>query len=233
MQAIILAGGFGTRLQEVVKEAPKPMALIGDKPFLAILIEHLKRQGVREVVLSVHHMREQIEDFFGNDYKGIRIRYAIEETPLGTGGAIINSLNILHPRDPVLVLNGDSFSKIDLRKMFNIHKDKGAKLSLALRSVPDCSRYGRVVVEGGIIKDFLHSGGGGEGYINAGVYVISPDLFKDYKLNKSFSFERDFLYQHTPQLKPLAFITDGYFIDIGVPEDYERANLELPSVIGQ
>ena len=231
MQAIILVGGFGTRLQSVVKDLPKPMAPIGDKPFLALLIESFRRRGVKEIMLSVHHMREAIQEYFGNNYNGMKISYAIEETPLGTGGAIVNSMNILQPKNPVLVVNGDTFLKIDLSRMYQIHKDKKAGISIALRQVESCKRFGEVVVEDGIIKDFAYAGNDGAGYINAGIYVINANFFKDYKLNKSFSFERDFLYQYTPKIKPLAYISEDYFIDIGIPEDYERACNELPNII--
>ena len=232
MQAIILAGGFGTRLKDVVKDVPKPMAPVGSKPFLAHLLDYLLNFGVTDAVISVHYLKEQIEDYFKDSYRGMKIKYAEEETPLGTGGAILNSLQFCKKDKPVLVFNGDTFLKIDLKTMYEEHIERESKLSIALRMVDDCSRYGEVVVEGSVIKDFSHVGDQGEGYINAGIYIISPGLFDDYTLNNSFSFERDFLYQYVPQIKPNAFFADDYFIDIGVPEDYERACNELPAIIG-
>src|SRR5579872_7369319 len=117
MQAIILAGGFGTRLQSVVKNCPKPMAPVHGKPFLAYLIEYLKLQGITRVVLSVHYLREQIEDFFKDNYQGIEICYAVEEQPWGTGGAIVHALKKIELTQPVFVLNGDTFLKLDYRAM--------------------------------------------------------------------------------------------------------------------
>jgi D-glycero-alpha-D-manno-heptose 1-phosphate guanylyltransferase len=232
MQAIILAGGFGTRLQGVVSDVPKPMAPIGDKPFLALLISYLKRNGVREVVLSVHYMKEKIEEYFGDRFRGVSIKYAHEDEPLGTGGAIVNSLNILRPKNPVLVINGDTFLNIDIGALIRKHKDSESKITIALRKVNDCSRFGEVVFDGDVITDFAYAGGEGEGYINAGIYVMDPDIFDKFTLNHSFSFEKDFMYQHTSEVSPTAFLSDNYFIDIGIPEDYSRACEELPALIG-
>src|SRR3989344_3377185 len=113
MQAIILAGGFGTRLRSVVADSPKPMALIHGKPFLAYLLDYLTSQGITDVVLSVHYLREQIETYFKTNYNGISIRYAVEEQPLGTGGAIKHALNYINISSPVFVLNGDTFLKLN------------------------------------------------------------------------------------------------------------------------
>ncbi len=230
MKAIILAGGFGSRLKDVISDVPKPMAPIVEKPFLALLIEYLKTNGVNEVVLSVHHLKDSIQDFFGDNYLGVSVKYAIEEEPLGTGGGILNAIQQIYTDEPVFVFNGDTFLKIDLKRMHKQHKDKKALLTIALKEMKDCKRYGQVVVDGNIITDFAHAGSG-DGYINAGVYVLGKNLFEKFRTNRKFSFERDFLYQHVPEIKPQAFFTNDYFIDIGIPEDYKRACDELPSII--
>src|SRR5579862_8016730 len=195
MQAIILAGGFGTRLQSVVKNCPKPMAPIHGKPFLAYLLEYLKSQGITQVVLSVHYLREQIEDFFRESYQGIEIRYAVEEQPLGTGGAIVHALKNIDPKKPVFVLNGDTLLKLNYGAMYAKHQQTKPLLTMALRKIANCSRYGVVVVSGEEIIAFDQQGGEHSGLINAGVYLMDPALFQKFPVSASaFSFERDFLF---------------------------------------
>ncbi len=225
MQAVILAGGFGTRLQSVVKNIPKPMAPIQGKPFLAYLIEYLKSQGITRVILSVYYLREQIENFFGNSYDGVDIVYVGEEKPLGTGGAIVNALQHADVNQPVFVLNGDTFLKLNYHAMLAQHSNTQPILTMALRKVADCSRYGVVLTEGEDVVSFSETGEAGiGGLINAGVYLISPYLLQKFPLAlEPFSFEKDFLFPQISQLKPKAFVVDDYFIDIGVPEDYARA----------
>lgn len=228
MQAIVLAGGFGTRLKHVVSDVPKPMAPVADRPFLAYLLDYLISHGVDEVMLSVHHMRKQIMDYFGDTYTGVRVSYAIEEEPLGTGGGIRFAMEQLAPNKPVLALNGDSVVMLDHSKLYARHIQGAAPATLALRKVEDCSRYGQVKTEGNAITEFNASGEAGPGYINAGVYVLEPDVFERFDLPKSFSIEHDLFGAHVRELGLGHFPVDDYFIDIGVPEDYARAQKELP-----
>lgn len=230
MQAIILAGGFGKRLQSVITDVPKPMATIHNQPFLAYLLDYLKIHGFTQVILSVHYLRTAIENYFANNYQGIAIQYAIETEPLGTGGAIINSLKVLNPQEPVFVMNGDTFMKINYVSMYAQHLKTRAQLSLALRKVSDCSRYGEVEVANQKIINFQYPGKSQPGFITAGTYIIHPQLFSDYALEEKFSFEQDFLHLYINKIKPQAFMTDDYFIDIGIPEDYARAVRELPQL---
>jgi D-glycero-alpha-D-manno-heptose 1-phosphate guanylyltransferase len=228
MQAIILAGGFGTRLQSVVKNAPKPMALIHDKPFLAYLLEYLKSHQITQVILSVHYLREQIQDFFKTGYKGIEICYAIEEQPLGTGGAILNAFHSINTREPVFVINGDTFLQLDYQAMFAQHQKTLPQMTMALRKMANCSRYGVVLTEGNKVTAFGEQGSDSPGLINAGVYLLQPSLFQEIPAPAPvFSFEKDFLFHQVSKLHPDAFIVDDYFIDIGVPEDYARATREF------
>lgn len=227
MKAIILAGGFGTRLQTVLVNAPKPMAPVSGKPFLAYLIDYLAQQGVREVILSVHYLREQIQTFFKSEYAGVAIRYAVEETPLGTGGAMALSLKDVKPDEPVFVLNGDTFVKLDYQAMYAQHVAQRAALTIALRSVADCARYGKVISKDGVISDFREKGEAGAGWINAGVYLLQPDVFARFNLPAKFSFETDFLQPNLASLKPRSFAANDYFVDIGIPEDYASATASL------
>ena len=228
MQAIILAGGFGTRLRSVVGDVPKPMAPVAGRPFLACLLESLSEQGFKRVVLSVYYQAKHIRACFGDWFAGMQIDYAEEPEPLGTGGAIAFALQKVDQDKPVFVLNGDTFVSLNYRDW-----ETDAVFSVALCQVPDTARYGRVELINGTVTAFHEKGMPGRGLINAGVYRIQPDLLRRFDLPMVFSFEQDFLYPRVAELKPEGRVTDGYFIDIGVPEDYARAQVELPRVTSQ
>lgn len=233
MHAIILAGGFGTRLQSVLdEETPKPMAPINGEPFLAHYIRFLRAQGVTDVMLSVHHKRDAIMRYFGSRFEATRITYAIEETPLGTGGAVKYALSLLPTDEPVLVVNGDSFVELDVIGMMRAHRAGGSTLTIALHEMPDCSRYGEVLFDAKHrITDFKYPGSAEKGWISTGCYVVSPNIFSGYNLPESFSFEKDFQQPFASVVRPTAWLTHGYFIDIGVPADYARAQAELSDII--
>ena len=217
MKAIILAGGFGTRLKHILPNTPKPMADINGEPFLQVLIHYLEAQGFDEFVLSIHHMREIIEEHFEGRSN---IKFAPEDEPLGTGGAIRNSILHTGLEGDVAVINGDTFLELDYHKLFEAHK---GRLTIALRKVEDTSRYGRVEVDGKRVSSFREKGISGKGLINAGSYVINSEWFMEQDLPEKFSFETDFMMKMFPEY----FVTEGYFIDIGIPEDYKRAQNEL------
>lgn len=232
MQAIILAGGFGTRLQPIVKDVPKPMAPIAGRPFLIYLFWHLKKCGITQVVLCVGYLQEKIIDFFGDNFLGVKIFYAKEEKPLQTGGAIANALKFLDKKKPIIAINGDTFLQIDYQKLLQFHAQKKSQITLALLQVEDCSRYGSVELdENGAIKNFLEKSKlKKSGLINGGIYVFDSKIFANFVLEKSFSFEADFLAKHLSILKPQGFVTKKYFIDIGVASDYAKAQVELPQL---
>ena len=233
MQAIILAGGFGTRLQSVVKDIPKPMANISELPFLAYLFTYLKNYNITDIVLSVGYLNKKITDYFGNSYIGINIKYAIEKEPLDTGGAIINSLQFIDQNQPVIVLNGDTFLQIDYQKLVSFYDKSNSDLTIVLRNVEDSSRYGSVEIDDkNLIVNFIEKNiQQKSGYINGGIYILNPKIFSNYNLAKKFSFEQDFLCEHTASIKPSGFVSKDYFIDIGIPEDYKKAANELPKII--
>jgi D-glycero-alpha-D-manno-heptose 1-phosphate guanylyltransferase len=229
MEAIILAGGFGTRLQSRVSDVPKPMAPVAGRPFLAILLDYLAGSGFGSVVLSVGYRREAIRDYFGDRHGRLAIRYAVEEEPLGTGGAILHALGTAQA-DPVWILNGDTFVELDYEAMlagFEGAAAPGPLMAMAVGSVPDASRYASVLVEGGRVAGFAPAGDPRGGVINFGVYLLRPALFAGAALPKSFSFERDFLAEAVTRLPVQAWPVTGCFIDIGIPEDYERAQTLL------
>lgn len=228
MQAIILAGGLGTRLQPVVPHVPKPMALVDDEPFLATLLRYMHMQGVCEVVFALHHQADVIRDYFCHEFAGIKIRYSIETTPLGTGGAIYKALTLLGSNEPVFVANGDSLVMLNYRHMLTKHISSKAAITLASVQMPVTSRYSKLTITNERIMRYDLLGNEEAGAISTGFYVMQPDIFASYNMPQLFSLERDFLSVHTQALKPAAFERVEYFIDIGVPADYQRAQTEVP-----
>lgn len=233
MQAIILAGGFGTRLKSAVGHLPKPMAPIAGRPFLCWLLEYVARQGVTDAVLCVHYLPKTIRNYFGHRYAGINLHYALEEVPLGTGGAIKQALGLLDTTQPMFVLNGDSFVCVDYAHMLALHVQCGRALTIATSRQPDCSRYSLLQLQEGLITNYRARGTNAPGVISNGFYVLEASLFTGYELPESFSFEADFLAPHVPQLWPASFSGVEYFIDIGVPQDYARAQKEIPEMTQQ
>lgn len=233
MQVIILAGGFGTRLQSVVKDVPKPLADIAGKPFLSYLLSHLNKCGATDIVLSVGYLQEKIVEYFGESFLGMKISYAREDKPLGTGGAILNSLQFLDENKPVVVVNGDTFLQINYQKLLLSHEENASDLTLTLRKMDDCSRYGRVILDENLrIKSFEEKGESSEeGLINGGIYVLNLKIFEQYQMEESFSFEVDFLMKYLEKLSPKGYAVDEYFIDIGIPDDYARSQVELPKLV--
>lgn len=227
MEAIILAGGFGTRLRSVVSDVPKPMAPISGKPFLEWLLQYLEKAGFSKVILSVGHQHEKISGYFGNSYKALEICYSVEETPLGTGGAICRALGVTES-ETIFVLNGDTFLALDYRAMLAFHQSKGFNLTLALRPTLDVSRFGNVIVKDDIIAKFEEKSEiAGPGLINAGVYLFNRRALTGLTFPQAFSFERDFLAKQNEM--PLGgYVSDVFFIDIGVPDDYQRAQIAIP-----
>jgi D-glycero-alpha-D-manno-heptose 1-phosphate guanylyltransferase len=228
MRAIILAGGLGTRLQSIVSDRPKPMALIHQKPFLAYLIEYLSRCGITHVVLSVHFLYQKISAYFQNEYCGIAIDYSIDKKLLGTGGAIAAALTQVPRHQSVFVINGDSFVQLDYLRMWQQHEVARNHLTMAIQWVTQSTRYGTVTLLENTITEFHpKSHLSSAAFINTGVYLMQPNVFEAMSLPEQFSFELDFLAPRIKDLQARAFITDGYFIDIGVPSDYLRAVSEF------
>jgi D-glycero-alpha-D-manno-heptose 1-phosphate guanylyltransferase len=231
-EAIILAGGFGTRLQEVVKDVPKPMAPINNIPFLDYLLKYLAHYGVKRVVLSVGYLSDKVIMHYGNSFEGMEIVYSVEEEPLGTGGGIRLAMQQCQSYD-VLVMNGDSFFKIDLVSFANRHSDYMADASLALREVPNASRYGTITLsEFAKISAFKEKSSHSKpGMINAGVYLLNHDTFiEETPAGKKFSIEKDFFEKKVDKINLHGFTYDGYFIDIGIPEDYKQAQHDFKTL---
>jgi len=226
LRAIILAGGLGTRLRSEVGDTPKVMAPVAGRPFLEHLLGQLEAQGFGEVILAVGYRKEAIAAHFGASFDGISLRYSEEHTPLGTGGAIRQALLLAGP-GPCFVLNGDTWLELNHADMLRAHLARGARLSIAVRLVPEVARFGALRIEGSRVTRFEEKGRAGPGFVNAGVYLLQDDLLSGALLPEAFSFEADFLAARLPSLAPLAYPTEGQFIDIGVPEDYRRAQALL------
>ena len=227
MRAIVLAGGLGTRLASVTSDIPKPMAPIGSRPFLEYLLDDLVEQGIEQTVLAVSYRWEVIREHFGSVYRGMNLGYSVEEEPLGTGGAIQQAMTTLAD-DKVIVLNGDTRFRINLLEMEKVHRNSAAQLTIALKQVADSGRFGRVEVSAdGVVTSFLEKSTGGPGWINGGIYMLNGSMFRDFPMPKKFSFELDLVEPNIDRIKPRAFQSDAYFIDMGVPEDYYRAQREI------
>lgn len=228
METIILAGGFGKRLQGVVNDVPKPMADINGRPFLSFLLDYLINQKVNKVLLSVGYKHEIIENYLGFKYKDIEIEYILEKEPLGTGGAIREALKYAGNND-VIVVNGDTFFNVNLLEMLDFHCRKNSILTIAVKQMQNCSRYGSVFIQENKIAHFEEKSLSRSGIINGGIYAINKAIsdFLD-KYSVPFSFEKDFMQKNTKEMNILPYISDNYFIDIGIPKDYEKAKIELP-----
>jgi len=225
-ECVILVGGQGTRLRSVIQDIPKPMADVNGKPFLEYLLHFLNAQGCNHAVLSVGYKHEIIKNYFGNQYLNLKIDYAIEEEPLGTGGGIKNSLDFISQND-FFLLNGDSFFDVDLMQLAEFHFIKKSAITLSVKEMHHVDRYGTLNIENGKIFSFNEKQPIERGFINAGVYVVSKQVFEDEQLTEKFSFEKDILEKNVNTLSFYAFESDGYFIDIGIPEDYRKAQKEL------
>lgn len=231
-EAVVLAGGLGTRLRSVVSEVPKAMAPIAGQPFLAYLLRFLETQGIRRVVLAVGYRHEMIRAAFGFRYQGLELVYSVEEEPLGTGGGLLRALPHVEGTS-AFVLNGDTFLRLDYRAMARALDDSpDAPLMVGLRRVADTGRYGAARVVQGRIEGFTARGTNGPGLINAGCYLVARDIFERYPMGSKFSWEADFLEARIAELRPIAFECDAPFIDIGIPEAFEEAQTLIPEWLG-
>ena len=227
--AIILAGGFGTRLRRVINDLPKPMASINGKPFLHYVFVYLSRQKIDKAILSVGYRAAVIEAYFRDKYLDIEIVYSREEEPLGTGGGIKKGFQ--HVDDFAFVLNGDTFFDIDLNAVESFHTETSSDISLALKPMKNFDRYGTVELKDERILKFDEKKPVAKGLINGGVYFLHKKMLNDVKEEK-FSFEKDLLEKLVTDRKINGKIFYDYFIDIGIPEDYEKAQFDFNKIFG-
>lgn len=228
MQAIILCGGKGTRLREVIGEKQKTMTKINNEPFLMNIIRYLKKYNVDDVIFSVGYKYEEIVDYFGNDfYDGIKIHYAKELEPLGTGGAIRNCCDYII-NDNVIVLNGDTLFPIDLIQLINNHNEFNYEMSIACKKINDATRYGSIKIKkplinnSNIIMSFDEKIENANNIINGGIYIINKKLIESIKVNTNISIEKDVIPMWIKCYKIGATVFDDDFIDIGTPKSLEE-----------
>lgn len=228
MEAIILAGGLGTRLRSVTKDAmPKCMAPINGKPFLYYLLWQLQQQGVQRIILSLGHKASVILDWIKEQDFEMTIDYVIEETPLGTGGGIRLALQQANEEN-CLIVNGDTLFLCSITTLLQEHVSKQAAVTLALKNMKNYDRYGSVVLGAdGTIQRFEEKQYKKEGWINAGVYIVQKQALLAKPLPTIFSFEKDYLEAYLSEHRFYGVGFDSYFIDIGIPEDYQQAQLDF------
>ena len=230
-EAIILAGGKGTRLQSISANLPKPMMPVCGKPFLKYLLHKLLSTGLQRAILSVGYKHEIIRSYFGDNFEGMRLDYCVEATPLGTGGALAEAIRLTDV-DNLLVLNGDSYYNINLLALFKYHLEFDGDLTIALKQLADCARFGTVTVQAGRVIAFKEKVFSGCGFMNSGIYAINRRILCTLPIGRTYSFETDILTTIAATHRILPYHTDGYFIDIGTPDDYQRAQKEFSAFMG-
>nr|WP_295870959.1 nucleotidyltransferase family protein [uncultured Chitinophaga sp.] len=223
MECIVLAGGLGTRLRSAVADKPKCMAPIGDKPFLYFLLQYLHQQGIRHVVLSLGYLSEQVIDWCRQTPLPLRVSFSVEQEPLGTGGGILHALPLLEG-DQLFIVNGDTFFDVDLLQMMRFNRNAPCPITLALKPMQQFDRYGSIELgPENKIAAFREKQYCDNGLINGGIYLTSASFLQNLSLPVKFSFEQTVLEPQATQGNLNGYISDTYFIDIGIPEDYNKA----------
>lgn len=226
-EAIILAGGLGTRLREAVPELPKCMAPVAGQPFLWHVINALRMQGIEDFIFSLGYKHEMISTWLQEQLPTLRYKTVVEDEPLGTGGAIQLALRAAtHPQ--VLVVNGDTLFEGDIDAAGLFHQAHMAECTILLKPMKNTDRYGRVELNPqGLVEAFREKQSGQEGLINAGVYILDRNKFLDEEFPEKFSFEKDYLEKYHHNRRIYGLPQDVYFIDIGIPADFNRAQTEF------
>src|SRR5881296_978932 len=231
MQAVVMAGGEGSRLRPLTINRPKPMVPIVDKPCLGHIFDLLKRHGIEDSFVTLQYMASVIQDSYGDGGGlGMRLRYTVEETPLGTGGSVRQLADDLD--GTFLVISGDALTDIDLSKVIAFHRERKAAVTLTLVHVPNPLEYGVVITgDGGRITKFLEKPSWGEVFsdtINTGIYIIEPRVLERFGIGEVFDFSKDLFPLLLSEGEPLfGYVADGYWTDVGSITEYARANADL------
>ena len=228
--AIILAGGLGTRLASVSNGTPKVLMPVDGKPFIEYVFDNLIASGVERAVVTASYRWELLHQTYGTRYKTLDLLWSVEVEPLGTGGAIKQAFD-LHNVHEAVVVNADTIFKIDLQELEQFHRTHMSQITIAMRTVENVERYGEVTVDArGQLITFNEKSRVGQGLINGGIYLIDSSFWKHHSFEPVFSFERDCLQKYAGQERIFGLAQGGYFIDIGIPEDLERAQIELKTL---
>ncbi len=226
-EAIILAGGLGTRLRTAVPDLPKCLAPINGKPFIAYVINELHQQGIEKFIVSLGYKSEAIVDFLSSQFSNFHFQFVIEEEPLGTGGAIKLACTKATTQN-VVVCNGDTLFKVNMKELAAFHQQHNADCTLSLKPMYHFERYGVVDLnEDATVASFKEKQFYKAGLINGGVYVLNVHNFLQEQQPEKFSFEKDYLEALYHQRKMVGLVQDGYFIDIGIPEDFAKAQIDF------
>lgn len=231
LEAVVLAGGLGTRLRSVVSDLPKPMAPVGGRPFLEYLLDFWIGEGVERFILAVGYRHEALVDHFGSDYRGIPIEYSIETEAVGTGGGLFLAIEKIRGELPFFVVNGDTFFPVDVSSVQTFHQKKDSKFTMVLKEMPSAERYGTVCLRNdGRIERFCARGEGDAPFlINGGVYLANLEFLKEQKQGwdgRSPVSAESLLFLKWIEAREAIFgyTGTGEFIDIGIPEDYLRCH---------
>lgn len=226
-ECIILAGGLGSRLRTVVTDIPKVMAPVNDRPFLHYILENAVHHHLEHIVLSTGYLHKKVETFVKEKHGKKNISFAVEEEPLGTGGAIVNALKQCRT-DEVLIINGDTFFDIDYDFFYHHHNHHCSEFSIALKPMRNFNRYGTVTVDiHKRVTAFREKQQLEEGIINAGIYIVNRPCFLAIDWPLKFSMEKDYMEKYFDTVPMYGFSYDGYFIDIGIPEDFTKAQSDF------
>jgi D-glycero-alpha-D-manno-heptose 1-phosphate guanylyltransferase len=230
-EAIVLAGGLGTRLRSAVPDLPKCMAPVGGRPFISWLTDYFRQAGIRRFIFALGYKHDAFEEFFQNQFPDGGYAVSLEQEPLGTGGAIRQACT-LGTEETVLILNGDTFYRIGLEALSAFHQEKDADCSLCLKPMKDFDRFGVVELDKDQrVRLFREKQHYQQGLINGGVYAVRRERFLREDLPQKFSFEKDYL-EKVLDTRPIYGIRqDHYFIDIGIPEDYARIQNEINQLL--
>lgn len=226
-EAIILAGGQGTRLQETVPGLPKAMAPVAGKPFISYVIDYLRMQGVQHFIFALGYKADVIISYLEEQYATLSFKVLVENEPMGTGGAIKAALAETIGEN-VIVTNGDTLFKINYNGIVHFHLAKNSICTLALKHLKNVDRYGAVITDKeGKITSFSEKKENSDGLINGGIYILNKNGFNQINPGNKFSFESDFLEKHLNEDAFFGYVQDSYFIDIGISDEYNKANQDL------
>lgn len=231
LKAIVLCGGLGTRLGNLTYDTPKPAIIVAGRPFITHVLDQLLSASPEEFVLAVSFQWQKLQAAIGHQWKGVKVSYSVEHSPLGTGGAIRQAMQQANVNE-ALVANGDTLLRQDAAKLVQFAREHDADIAIALKQLADISRFGKVRIDhANRITAFEEKKTGASGLINSGLYYLRSSVFDGVE-TPSFSLEKEILSGQLNRLQMFGMPTDAYFIDMGIPEDLARAQIELPQILG-